>query len=117
MDEIQIFDYIGVGYKPVHDFNGWRVAVLNYGPRFDIETMEDLERHNETDEIFSLLEGDAFLIVGEGMKRVPMERGKIYNVPKGVWHGISLSRDGKVLIVENTDTTKENSEHKLLSEF
>ncbi len=117
MDEIQIFDYNGEGYKPMHDFNGWRVAILNHGPRFDIETMTDLECHYETDEIFALLAGEGFLIVGESMRRVPMEKGKIYNIPKGVWHGISVSRDARVLIVENTDTTRENTAHKLLSEF
>ena len=61
--------------------------------------------------------GTGELIVGESMRRVPMEYGKVYTIRKGVWHGISVSKDAKVLIVENTDTTKENSFHKLLSEF
>ncbi len=117
MEEIQIFDYSGEGYKPMHDFKAWRVAILNYAPRFDIATMQDLECHYETDEIFVLLEGEAFLLVGTPEKRVNMEQGKIYNIPAGVWHGISVSKDAKVLIVENADTTKENSAHKLLSEF
>lgn len=117
MSKIQTFDYIGEGYKPMHDFKTWRVALLNYAPRFDIKTMEYLERHLETDEIFVLLEGEAFLIVGEEQEHVPMEKGKIYNVPSGVWHGISVSKAAKVLVVENADTTKANTEHKLLCEF
>lgn len=40
-----------------------------------------------------------------------METGKIYNVKKGVWHQIFVSRDAKVLIVENHNTAAENSEY------
>jgi len=38
-----------------------------------------------------------------------MERGKIYNVKKGVYHTHTLSKDAKVLIVENDDTSDDNS--------
>jgi len=117
MDEIQIYEHTDAGYLPMHDFGAWRVALLNYAPRFDIATMQYLERHMETDEIFVLLKGEAFLIVGESMKHVPMEVGKIYNIPQAVWHNISVSKDASLLIVENANTTKENSEHKPLSEF
>ena len=117
MEELKIDSYDGVGYRPVHDFGAWRVALLNHGPRFDTATMQDLERHTETDEVFVLLSGKAELIIGEKMQHVPMENGKVYTVLKGVWHGISVSEDAKVLIVENADTTKENTVHKLLSEF
>lgn len=110
MDDLQIYEYSGDGYKPMHDFGAWRVALLRYGVRFDINTMTELERHLETDEIFVLLSGEAFLLIGEDMRRVSMEYGKIYNVPAGVWHGISVSEDASVLIVENADTTRENSE-------
>ena len=38
-----------------------------------------------------------------------LEPGKIYNVKKGVWHTHTLSQDAKVLVVENRDTTYDNS--------
>ena len=38
-------------------------------------------------------------------------KGKIYNVKKASWHALSMSKDAKVLIVENDDTTRENSEY------
>ena len=114
MKDLEIFEYHGDGYQPMHDFGAWRVALLHHGERFDKGTMSDLERHLETDEIFVLLSGAGELIIGEEMRRIPMEYGKIYNVPAGVWHGISVSRDAKVLIVENADTTKENSERRPL---
>ncbi len=114
MKDIEIFTYEGEGYRPVHDFGAWRVALLNHGERFDIRTMKDLECHYQTDEIFVLLCGQGELIVGEEMRRVPMEYGKVYNLPAGVYHGISVSEDARVLIVENADTTRENTDHKPL---
>ena len=114
MKDLQIFEYYGDGYKPMHDFGAWRVAFLHHGERFDIETMTELERHLETDEIFVLLAGEAFLLIGEEMRRVTMEYGRIYNVPAGIWHGISVSNDAKVLIVENADTTRANSERRAI---
>lgn len=110
MKDIEILTYEGEGYRPVHDFESWRVALLNHAERFDAHTIKELERHRETDEIFVLLAGQAELIVGEEMRRVPMEYGKVYNIPKGVYHGISVSEDARVLIVENADTTRENTD-------
>jgi hypothetical protein len=40
--------------------------------------------------------------------------GKIYNVKRGIWHAVVLSRDGSVLIVENRNTSKENSNYSML---
>ena len=44
----------------------WQVAVLNDAPKFRRETMPYLERHNETDEVFVLLEGACTLYIGHG---------------------------------------------------
>lgn len=43
-----------------------------------------------------------------------MEPYKVYNVKKGLWHHIVVSEDASVLIVENCDTTDENSEKRKL---
>ena len=58
-----------------------------------------------------LLEGEATLIIGLEKNLVPMEKHKIYNVKKGVWHNIKVSKDAKVFIVENDNTTYDNSEY------
>ncbi|MBQ8432223.1 MAG: hypothetical protein IJX28_05005 [Clostridia bacterium] len=102
-------DHTGAGYNCTHLFEGWRVAFLNYADRFD--TITYLERHMLTDEVFVLLEGRAELWIGRDCVRVPMVPHKIYNVKKAVWHNIRVSRDAKVLIVENSETAKENSEY------
>ena len=109
--ELEILDHIGEGYAPVMHFGEWRVAILNYADRFDVSSPIKLERHLLTDEVFVLLEGEATLYIGEDMVEYSMEKNKIYNVKRGVWHRITTSTDAKVLIVENHNTTKENSEY------
>ena len=106
---LEIKDYNGEGYDRTHIYDSWCVAFLNYAERFDKITY--LERHLLTDEVFVLLQGSAELWIGETCERVKLEPFKIYNVKAGVWHAIRVSRDAKVLIVENSNTAKENSEY------
>ena len=44
-----------------------------------------------------------------------MQPHKIYNIKRGAWHTHTLSEDATVLIVENCDTTVENSPQFALS--
>ena len=106
---LETFEYDGIGYKRGITFEEWTVAVLNWEERFD--KIEKLERHNLTDEVFILVEGEATLIIGEEMICVPMEKNKFYNVKAAVWHAVKVSRDAKIIIVENSNTSKENSEY------
>jgi mannose-6-phosphate isomerase-like protein (cupin superfamily) len=123
MDEklIEIREFNDPGYKPLIDFSTWRVAVLNYIDEIHPERIESMERHNETDEVFVMIKGRGILFLGEGEKSVVriheqvLESGKIYNVKKSVWHTIVLSQDGSVVIVENRDTDRENSNYASLS--
>ena len=111
-DGIEILDYDGEGYSRVMSYGEWRVAIINYSERFEEKNLGLLERHMLTDEVFVLLEGTA--ILASETKKHNMEKNRIYNVKKGVWHSIAVSEDAKVLIVENADTGKENSEYKTL---
>ena len=103
------------GYEVKHTFGAWRVAYLRYAERFDRITY--LERHLETDEIFVLLQGKAVLLHGVNIEKTQMELNKIYNIPKGVWHNIKVSKDALILIVENEDTSKSNSEYMQINAF
>jgi mannose-6-phosphate isomerase-like protein (cupin superfamily) len=74
-----------------------------------------MQRHDETDEVFVLLAGRCILFIGDGKEEageiaaVELEPGKVYNVKRGTWHTHTLTEDAKVLVVENRDTTVENS--------
>ncbi len=108
-DLFETFEYDGIGYMRGITYGEWTVAILNYEERFD--KIEKLERHNLTDEVFILLEGEATLIIGENMARVPMQKNKLYNVKAGVWHNVKVSRDVKIIIVENANTSKQNTDY------
>jgi ureidoglycolate hydrolase len=120
---IEILEYIGEGYKPLVDYGEWRVAVLRYIDELKPDRIKEMERHTETDEVFMLFLGQGVLLVGGLGSQVQaiypqvMEFGKIYNVKRNVWHAILLSPDASVLLVENRNTSKINSEYfKLTTE-
>jgi len=112
---LEVLDYTKEGYSPVVDYDAWRVAVLNFSNDLLPGNIKALQRHNETDEVFVLLSGRCILFIGDGDEKVTdifaenMQPLKIYNVKKSVWHSHTLSRDAKLLIVENRNTTFDNS--------
>ncbi|ADW19445.1 hypothetical protein Despr_3318 [Desulfobulbus propionicus DSM 2032] len=119
---LEIHEHAAEGYKPLVDFEHWRVAVLNFSPDLLPENLTRMQRHNETDEVFVLLAGRCILFVGEGRDRVSrihaqdLQPGHVYNVKQAVWHTHTLSFDARVLVVENRDTTYDNSPFTPLSQ-
>ena len=111
LNHLDVLEYSGEGYSRVVSGAKWTVASLNYAPRFDEKNIADLERHNLTDETFVLLAGKATLLIGEDAKRVNMEPLKFYNVRAGVWHNIAVSPDARVLVAENADTSRDNTDY------
>jgi len=122
MDEniLEVREYADEGYKPLVDFNDWRVAILNYIDEIHPDRNQTLERHMLTDEVFVLLRGKASLIIGgngPGLGDVDpqcLEPGKLYNVRRSTWHTVLMSRDASILIVENRDTGASNTEYARL---
>lgn len=110
-DYIEILDYDGDGYNKTLSFQSWRVAFLNFAEKFRKENFKYLERHSCTDEVFVLLEGNATLLLSKELQKVELEKNKLYNVKMNVWHNIILSEDAKLLIVENDDTSTDNTEY------
>jgi ureidoglycolate hydrolase len=116
-----ITEFTGIGYKPMIDFGTWRVAVLRYIDELIPDRIEQLERHNQTDEVFVLLAGRAVLFIGDGdveptgLTSQVMEPGKLYNVIQKTWHTVVLSLDASILLVENRDTDTDNSDYVFLS--
>jgi mannose-6-phosphate isomerase-like protein (cupin superfamily) len=105
------------GYKPLVYTDGWLVATLNWEPLFDWPNVGEIERHMETDEVFVLTKGQAvlFVVSPEGQMQIEeMQIGVVYNVPQGVWHNLVSTRDASWIIVENPDTSEQNSEFRQL---
>ncbi|HSM24754.1 MAG TPA: hypothetical protein VK856_07830 [Anaerolineaceae bacterium] len=118
---LKVVNFNGIGYQPVVDYEGWRVAFLRYHPELLPENITHMQRHDTTDEVFVLLEGNCILLIGEGKDEVDtiyavdMQPFQIYNVKCGCWHSHTLSEDARVMIVENRDTSDLNSPKRNLS--
>ena len=105
-------------YHPVIHFGGWRVAFLNDTPKFRLENIREMQRHNTSDEVFVLLNGECTLYIGDGkgnspgrITAVPLEKGLLYNVRRGVWHTHALTAGAQVVVIENEDVSNDNSDH------
>jgi hypothetical protein len=119
---LEVRSYEGAGYQPLIDYDKWRVAILRYCEELMPERIFAMQQHNETDEVFVLLEGRCILFLGEGndaitsINAVDMVPCKLYNVKRGVWHSHTLNNDASVLIVENRYTTIQNSPKMILDD-
>jgi len=115
MKGLDILEHQGTEYRRLVNNAKWTLASLNWAPRFDADNIVELERHNLTDESFVLLQGEATLLVGEQAERVEMLPLKYYNVRAGIWHHIIVSKDARVLVAENANTSKDNTDYLSLS--
>ena len=116
---LEIHEWTGEGFKPLAFTESWQAALLNWEPLFDRRNLDEIERHNHSDEVFVLLRGRAALFTrpdGGALKAVEMDANKIYNVRAGVWHNIVATRDVSFLIVENRDTHIQDSEIRSITE-
>ena len=108
--EIEKLTYKEDGFRVLKEFEGWKIGFLRYCERFSV--LGEMERHLETDEVFVLLEGKAVLYTEN--ENCEMKKQVLYNIPKGVWHHIVVSKDATVMVVENRNTTKENTEKRFI---
>ena len=113
----EVFQWTEQGYSPLVFSHDWQVALLNWEPIFEIEKMGEIERHNQTDEVFILTKGKAvlFTLTSEGIIISVMTAGAIYNVTKGSWHNLISTRDASWVIVENRGTHLTDTETRFLT--
>ncbi len=110
MSSIETYKIKEKGYQPFLIREEWQIAQLNYTEEQDIENINKIDIHFETDEAFVLLSGKAVLITAILEDKKPtfsvklMEYNTTYNIPKNVWHNIAMKTDCKVLIVEKSNT-------------
>lgn len=99
--------YEGSGYQPLVMTEDWQVAQLNYAKEQEAEALRLLDRHDFTDETFTLMEGRALLITYDADKKkaelTPLRKGCTYNVPIRVWHNIAMEKGSQVMITESRD--------------
>lgn len=107
----------GNGFDLLHSFEGWKVAFITYAEQY--AQLKILKRHVLSDEIFLLVKGNAklFTLNDDGrLTTVTLKKEQIYNVKKNTWHHLQVSSDALLFVVENSNTSNENTESLLLSE-
>lgn len=113
----EVFHWSDQGYSPLVFSHDWQVALLNWEPIFDLDKMGEIERHNQSDEVFVLIKGKAvlFTLTLEGTFVSNMTPGAVYNVTKGSWHNLISTRDATWVIVENRGTHLADTEIRRLT--
>ncbi|MEN0616770.1 hypothetical protein ABK730_08950 [Klebsiella indica] len=119
---VKIGQYDGTGLQCMVESADWFVGIKNWKPENDIQHIDTLERHLLTDEVFILLDGKCTLLVIDEndtakfhFQYIPMEPYKVYSIPKGTWHNTITWPGVKLALIENRNTSAENSEFMLLS--
>jgi mannose-6-phosphate isomerase-like protein (cupin superfamily) len=115
---LEVFRWDEVGYRPLVCSAGWQVALLNWEPPFDdLARLGEIERHNQSDEVFVLLKGRSvlFTLAEDGLTAVDMAPGVVYNVTAGSWHNLIATRDATWLIVENRETDLHDVEFRQMT--
>jgi len=123
MKLIEVYEYNNNGYSKLMSYKEWRVAMLNYAEDLELENINYVEAHNETDEVFILLSGSCRMILMEfeennlkEIEVVNLEKNKIYNIPKNIFRTHVLSKDAKLAIIEQENTDYANSTRIYLTE-
>ena len=99
----------------------WTVGIKNWKPANDITGLDCLERHNLTDELFVLIAGSCTLIYANEVDgkleigAVEMEPNKVYNIPATLWHNTITRKDTKMILIEDSNTSMDNSDIIALS--
>jgi hypothetical protein len=111
MKGIEVHQFDGIGYQKLFHYQSWRIAILNYIEELEPQNIHRFQAHDLTDEAFVLLEGACTLFIFENNEIVPihLEPHKIYNIKKGVFHSHTLSKNCKLLIIEEENTNDDNS--------
>ena len=121
-ETIEVKKFTGEGYQPLVTFGEWRVAALRHSEEAQRNGISRLDRHMATDEVFILTQGKAILFLGGNaaqigeIQSVVMKLNDIHNVKQGTWHASLVSQDAHIIIVENDNTSKENTESAILTD-
>jgi mannose-6-phosphate isomerase-like protein (cupin superfamily) len=117
-----ILTHEGEGISWAYKNDKWVVCIKNWKPDNDINGIHHLEVHHETDEQFILAQGKAILLVADrkddkfDIEMIEMEQGKVYNVPQERWFYTITQKDTKMMYVQDSGTSAENSDFCEMSE-
>lgn len=100
------------GFDTVIKSESFKCAFITLSPAYAFGTVEEMKRHNETDEIFILLNGRAVMLIYEDgvFSEYELSENTAYNVHAGTWHYLAVSEDASVFVTEKANTDSSNSD-------
>lgn len=100
------------GFDTVVKNERFKCAFITHSPGYAFGNVDQMKRHNKTDEVFALLSGKAVMLIleNEEFKEYVLEQGSAYNVKKGTWHYLAVSEDARVFVTESADTSTANTD-------
>lgn len=92
----------------------FKCAWIKHGSQYSYGRVGVLKRHNESDEVFTLVSGKASLLTadtdGNEYTTRQLQQGVAYCVEAGTWHHLAVSEDALVFVVENSGVSRENTD-------
>ena len=93
----------------------WQVAFITYSDSYG--ELKEFKRHMTTDEVIILIHGSAILYTYENdeIVEIPVEKDVVYNIKTATWHHLKVSKDALLMVVEDSNITKELSERMIIN--
>ena len=107
---IEINNTYTPGFCGMTESDTWKVVFVTPAPVYG--PLQEMKRHNDTDEVFVLIRGTATMYTLENDQVVsfPMEPDTVYNIRKGTWHHLHLQPDAFLIAAENSNISIQNTE-------
>lgn len=107
---IESIEKYASGFYPMTGTDKWQVAYITYSDAYG--EPKELKRHMTTDEVIIPVRGNASLYTYENGAVTCMEMKKdvVYNIKRGTWHHLKISKDALLIVVEDSNITKESTE-------
>ena len=100
------------GFDAVIKNDSFKCAFITHSPAYAFGAVEEMKRHNETEEIFVLLNGRAVMLIYEDglFSEYELSKNTAYNVHPKTWHYLAVSEDASVFVTEKANTDSTNSD-------
>lgn len=102
------------GFEAIVQNPDFKCAFITASPQYAYGKVNVLKRHNDSDEVFVLLSGNAVLLTKDDAnahyQTTPLQTKTAYNVTKGTWHHLAVSADAVVFVAESGSMEKENTQ-------
>ena len=111
---VTISSQIREGFCPVVRNPQFLCAIITHSSMYSEGKVAEMKRHNDTDEVFTLISGKATLLTRDNSKEkcqvTNMSLGTVYTVKSGTWHYLAVSKDAKVFVTENGSIDPNNTD-------